>query len=131
YTCGHVTTDPNQTAVNVSPEAFTEGREFQTPPRWNLGMDAARHQTVAFELAQCLRQHFVTDFADPPLQVGKSQLAFAVQGFDHEQRPFIRDPLQDFVQQCLFLWREVANCGRLLRHWSPPCPSLRWWISRQ
>ncbi len=53
----------------------------------------------------------MADAANPSLQIGKAQLPLAVERFDHQERPLVRDALENFVHQCPFLRRKVTNCG--------------------
>jgi hypothetical protein len=74
-------------------------------------VDVARDETVAFELAQRLRQHLVAHPADATLKIGEAQLALAVERLDHQKCPFVGNALQDLVQERLLFGRKIADCG--------------------
>ncbi len=50
-------------------------------------------ETVTLETAQRLRQHFLRNAADLPLQLGVTHRA-AGQNLNHQRRPFVCDPIQ-------------------------------------
>ena len=73
-------------------------------------MHVTRHQPVALELAQRLREHFLAHVAEALAEAGKAQLAAALELLDDEQRPLVRDAPEHLVHE-RFLLRRRFRAG--------------------
>ena len=56
-------------------------------------MDRALHETVAFQTAQCLRQHLLRDSTDLALEGGVTHRS-PRQNLNDERGPFVRNPIE-------------------------------------
>ena len=63
-------------------------------------MNFAHDQTIAFEAAERLREHFLRDAADGPAQLGVA-LGSIRQDLDDERGPFVRDAIENDPRRAL------------------------------
>ena len=80
----------------------SEARERVFDFRRHDRMDFAQHQAIALEATKRLREHFLRNAADFPLQRGIA-LCPVGQDLDDERSPFIRDSVQHDARRTLRL----------------------------
>src|SRR5688572_23622971 len=100
---------PDPDAAKRRAEAFPERGQPIVHARGDDGMDAARHEPVALELAESFGQHALADAVDALAQAGEAHLFLAFQGIDDEERPAVSDALENLAHELALLGREFAN----------------------
>ena len=77
-----------------------EPRERVFHFRGNDRVDFAHNETIAFQAAESLREHFLGDAADGPAQLSVA-LRSICQDLDDEGGPFVGDPIEDDPRRAL------------------------------
>ncbi len=73
-------------------------------------MNFALHEAIAFQTAQRLRQHFLRDASDLPVQGGITHRA-PRQDLDDESGPFVGDAFQHNARRTLRIENGVLGFG--------------------
>ena len=64
-------------------------------------MDRPHDEAIALHRAQGLRQHLLADPGNEPRQFGEAAGAMILQFLEDEERPFVGDPADEFVDERL------------------------------
>jgi hypothetical protein len=110
---------PLPQAAHRLADGRAERRERVLDTRGHFGEDGARDESVPFEIAERLRQHFLTDAADGALQVGEAA-RLAIEGIEDHERPLVGDGLEDIAD----LLGLDGTAGRVTGH----VTVTRWWV---
>lgn len=82
--------------------------ELILDPGWDLGEHRPNDQAVPFQVSQRQREHALGDARDVSLQLGEPQSP-VVQGGDDQQRPFVRDPIQQRADRSPLITADQAH----------------------